>query len=157
MAALIFPAPAAAHPTEKHHPKSCSAFVKKVWDPDRWERGQPKQSTLEAFHSSSCRKAFWRRAQKRFYEHRREELWRARVTPFYGGGQWWAIPFYVVVCESSVRGYITSGYYGILLSTWAYWAPSGFASTPGEAAKWEEDVVAHELWVAYGGEPWECF
>jgi hypothetical protein len=102
----------------------------------------------------------WRTEQRAFYAHRRAQLWRVRVTPFPGGGQFWAVPYYIVVCESGARGYVASGYYGILFTaevpTWQTWGEPWFAPTPGEASKKEQDIVAHRLYVAYGLEPWEC-
>jgi Transglycosylase-like domain len=82
------------------------------------------------------------------------------VTPFRGGSLWWAIPFSIVVCESGARGYVPSGYYGILFTaatpTWQTWGEPHFAPTPGQASKREQDIVAHRLYVAYGLQPWEC-
>lgn len=98
----------------------------------------------------------WRKAKDAFYEHRRRERRRIRVTPYPGAGQWWAVPFPIVVCESGVRGYVTSGYYGILVSTWEAFGGTRYAPTPGEAPKWAQDLIAHKLIVLYGLSPWEC-
>jgi hypothetical protein len=145
-------------------------FAKGVWPLPLWRRGGPKAKAIAAAHEKiACaqgtgkRGAFkqrWRDLKQAFYEHRSAMLWRLRVTPFYGGGRWWAVPYYIVVCESGVRGYVPSGYYGILFTaevpTWQTWGEPGFAPLPGRASKREQDIVAHRLWVAYGGEPWEC-
>jgi transglycosylase-like protein len=102
----------------------------------------------------------WREDERAFFEHRRAELWRQRVTPFRGGGRSWAIPYAIVVCESGVRRTVPSGYYGILFSasvpTWQTWGDPGFAPSPGEASKREQDIVAHRLYQALGLQPWEC-
>jgi hypothetical protein len=159
-------------PCAGHH-VSASQFQKfadSVWHLPDWEKRAPKAKTIAALHLKlSCargpghRKAMkhrWRVDQRAFYQHRSAMLWRVRVTPFYGGGRWWAVPYYIVVCESGARGYVPSGYYGILFTaevpTWQTWGEPGFAPSPGQASKPEQDIVAHRLWVAYGGEPWEC-
>ena len=67
------------------------------------------------------------------------------------GGMWDCIR----TAESSNRYEITSGAYGILISSWqAYswvWAPYGSWSTPGEAPAAVQDLVAWKLYESGGG------
>lgn len=169
----------ALRPNIPLHPDPChgqsftapafETFAKKIWKTSRWEREKPKALTIAAArHRLACAGAGERREMKRswallqhaFYKHRRAELWRSRVTPFHGGGRRWAIPFPIVRCESGVRAYVPSGYYGILFSgsvpTWQSFSDPGFAPSPGQASKREQDIVAHRLYMAYGLQPWEC-
>ena len=155
----------ASHPQTKHpHPRAhpCSQ-LDRVWSAARWRRGQPKQRTVEALHS--C--ARWSTAKRRYYQHRSKLLWRERVTPFRGGGRFWAIPFSVVYCESGGRYHdpaAPNGAYALLtgplqgVPTWESWRP-GWASeygAPYQAPKKAQDIAAHRLRMAYGLEPWEC-
>lgn len=106
-----------------------------------------------------CPKSPWLRAKKRFYRHRQAELWRARVTPFRGGGRWWPIPYSVVYCESGADGHDPSkpsGYYGILLDIWSEYGGGRFAAEPWEASDKEQALIAHKLYRLYGLSPWEC-
>jgi hypothetical protein len=98
----------------------------------------------------------WRYLQSTYFKYRQDMLWRERVTPYEGGGQFWATPYPIVVCESGVRGYVTSGYYGILISTWQAFGGTAYAPTPGEASKRAQDLIAHKLISLYGLQPWEC-
>lgn len=67
------------------------------------------------------------------------------------GGMWDCIR----TAESGNRYEITSGAYGILISSWqAYasvWAPYGSWSIPGEAPAAIQDLVAYRLYLAGGG------
>ncbi len=102
-------------------------FAQTVWSKDRWQRGQPKQSTLQAGEqmracavSSDHRVAmrhFWREAKRRFTRYR---LYR-EVAPYSGGGKWWAIPYSIVSCESG--------------GSWSAYNPSG-AEGPYQMLGW---------------------
>ena len=67
-------------------------------------------------------------------------------------GPMWAC---IRVAESGNRYGITSGAYGILISSWqAYssvWAPYGSWSVPGEAPAAIQDLVAYSLYKTGGG------
>jgi hypothetical protein len=104
-------------------------------------------------HRAQLRR-IWRRQQAGFFEHRRDELWRVRVTPFYGGGRWWALPYLLVVCESGADYSQTYGAYSILDPAWREWG--GQTAHAGEASKREQDRVAHVGWGLYGESAWEC-
>lgn len=140
-------------------------FSADVWLLSKWERGRPLSKVIQhqrvamrciGVGDRRALRATWRQDQRAFFEHRRAELWRSRVTPYRGGGRAWAVPFPIVVCESGVRGYVTSGYYGILISTWAAFGGVAYAPTPGEAPKRAQDLIAHKLIRLYGLQPWEC-
>ena len=154
-----------------HHtppPLSCTVqafrpFSAKVWDPAHWQRGKPKHSTVQAQRrrlacaSPGHRIAMqqtWRRDQEAFYAHRRAELWRIRVTPFWGGGNWWALPYPMVICESSANYTQPYGAYSILDPAWQEWG--GRTAHAGEASEREQDLVAHRGWRIYGESAWEC-
>lgn len=139
-------------------------FSEQVWEPSRWKRSKPKHVTLVAYrrmlacaggpgHRAQLRR-IWRRQQAGFFEHRRDELWRVRVTPFYGGGRWWALPYLLVVCESGADYSQTYGAYSILDPAWREWG--GQTAHAGEASKREQDRVAHVGWGLYGESAWEC-
>lgn len=153
------------------------SFSQEVWGIARWERERPAHATIKAQrHRLRCaagpghRKAMktrWRADQKQFYEHRSRMLWRTRVTPYPGGGHWWAIPYYIVVCESGGRYNDPSapnGAYSLLagplqgVPTWETWRPSWASGyeLPYQAPPKAQDLAAHKLYRAYGLEPWEC-
>lgn len=156
-------------------------FSARVWAVQRWQRGDPPSTTIEAAHKRiGCapvrhRKAMkrrWREDKAAYYQHRSAKLWVTRVTPYYGctsigGCHMWAIPAYIVDCESGGRYNDPSapnGAYSLLagplqgVSTWEEWRPGWAAgySLPYEAPAKAQDEAAHHLWVAYGSEPWSC-
>lgn len=138
-------------------------FTEAVWAPNRWRRGSPPQRIFRA-QRKQLRCAgperrrvmlrMWVRDRRRFYAHRRAELWRERVTPFYGGGHWWALPYPMVVCESSAIYTQPYGAYSILDPAWREWG--GRTAHAGEASPREQDLVAHHGWLIYGEGAWEC-
>jgi hypothetical protein len=138
-------------------------FSAEVWKLSLWERGQPKHSTISAQRRRlKCagpenRKAMrhrWRADQAAYYEHRADMLYRQRVTPFYGGGNWWAIPYAMVICESGGNYGFTYGAYSILDPAWQEWG--GQTAHAGEASAAEQDRVAAVGWDLYGEGAWEC-
>jgi hypothetical protein len=96
----------------------------------------------------------WRYLQATYFKYRQVELWRIRVTPFPGGGRWWALPYLLVVCESGASYSQTYGAYSILDPAWHEWG--GQTAHAGEASKREQDRVAHVGWQLYGEGAWEC-
>lgn len=142
------------------------AFSAAVWAVERWRRGNPPERVIAALERRiSCappghRRAMlrtWKRDRGAFFAHRKAMLWRERVTPYRApDGRYFALPWSIVYCESSGRGYITSGYYGILVSTWEAFGGTAFAPVPGDAPKKAQDIVAHKLLMRYGLQPWEC-
>jgi septal ring factor EnvC (AmiA/AmiB activator) len=75
-------------------------------------------------------------------------------------GRWlggpYAIPTYIVMCESGGNYSAlnpTSGAYQILPSTWEAYGGKG---APHEAPKAEQDRIAAEIWADSGGSAWVC-
>ncbi len=139
-------------------------FAEKTWRLPRWERPRPRPLVIRAYHlklqcaaGQGHREAIkhrWATAKHAFYKHRRVQLWRIRVTPYLGGGGWWALPYSIVVCESGGNYHFTYGAYSILDPAWHAWG--GKTTHAGEASKREQDRVAHYGWSHYGEGPWEC-
>jgi len=99
-------------------------------------------------------KRSWERGKHRYNSRRRIYLFRERVTPFYGGGKWWAIPYPMVICESSGINF-TYGYYSILDPAWHEWS-GGLGGHAGEYSKRTQDLAAAVGWDRYGEGAWEC-
>lgn len=150
-------------------------FSSKVWSPKHWQRPSPKPSTITAAQKAiNCpqhRKGLeriWSTSRQRFYAYRG---FRQR-NPYYGctshsGCGYYALPAYVVECESSGRFNDPSapnGGYSLLdgprqgVPTWETWRPSwasGYAE-PYEAPRRAQDEATQALYHAHGLEPWEC-
>lgn len=175
---LLFSSPPEA--ASEAPPSRCTAqafkpFAAKVWHADV-HRGAPKPRTIQTKrrrvqcappgHRRAMRR-FWERERAGYYVRRKATLWRERVTPYSGGGRWWAIPYYIVVCESGARvndPAAPNGAYSLLtgplqgVPTWESWRPDwadGYAA-PYQAPKRAQDIAAHDLWEAHGTEPWDC-
>lgn len=104
----------------------------------------------------------WREAKRAFYEHRRTMLWRTRVTPFYGAGRWWAIPWEFVSCESGGDyypdfGFAYGGAYGLIPPTWLAYGGGSFASQANDASEHQQDLIAHKVWLDVGEAAWRPF
>jgi septal ring factor EnvC (AmiA/AmiB activator) len=92
----------------------------------------------------------------------RDEVTRIRAeingTPLYGGGPY-AIPTYIVMCESGgdYRALNPSsgagGAYQILPSTWRAYGGKGL---PHQASKAEQDRIAAMIWRDSGSSAWVC-
>jgi hypothetical protein len=89
------------------------------------------------------------------YRSERKQAWYEAVNPFVGGGQRWALPYPLVVCESGA-GSGSSNLYGLLAgwNEWNYDLP-GAPSSAGAAPKIYQDIAAHRGRDLYGGY-WEC-
>lgn len=73
----------------------------------------------------------------------------------------WAIPTYIVMCESHGQnlppnGAGASGYYQIIPSTWAGYGGTRYASQAYLASKAEQDIVARAIWNGGGASQWDC-
>lgn len=145
-------------------PPRCTAqafesFSERVWRLDRWQRGKPRPKALQARRRRlSCAPRPHRRAMKRTWARDRVSYGRYRefrqVAPYPGGGTWWAIPYYIVACESG--------------GSWSAYNPSGAAGpyqllgwgAPYPADTWREKMANHRiaagLWDDYGNSPWVC-
>ena len=101
---------------------------------------------------------------KRKLSHRRRELaqfHRARIeaTPYPGNGVYWAIPYYVVLCESGadytwpIGLYSEGGAYGLRDSWWIRGGRK-YADVASNAEPWQQDLIADIAWRA--GDSWAC-
>lgn len=173
LVALVLATTGLSSADEDHRPPGCStlftvqdfrAFSADVWDPAGW-RSEPKKNTIAAAeHKRLCAagrgrarsrmKDVWTADKKQFYERRARELFRVRITPFYGGGKWWAIPYSMVICESSGINF-TYGYYSMLDPAWHEWS-GGLGGHAGEYSKRLQDKAAAVGWDMYGEGAWEC-
>lgn len=148
--------------------KQGAALAAEVWAPSNWRRDhKPTKAIRQHRHQIRCaagphhRAAIrkrWTADRAAFYKHRRAMLWRARVTPFYGGGHWWAIPYWHVVCESGADYHIGyAGAYGLITPTWLSYGGGAYASSAGEASPREQDLIAHKVWIDNGDAAWTPF
>ena len=72
-------------------------------------------------------------------------IWRHRVTPFFYGGHFWAVPYPIALCESGGDYYIGPyGAYGLILE-------------PPWMSPRQQDLAAHRLYERYGEAPWAPF
>lgn len=154
---------AVAHPHSACKVNEFRPFSSKVWDLSRWERGSPKRSTLEAAgarlacasggHRVAMRKT-WQRDRKAYGRYRALRL----IAPYPGGGTWWAIPYYIVYCESGTSG------------LWSAYNPSGAAGAyqimaehdrPFPVTSWADKMAHHRIAAALyaggaGAGNWVC-
>lgn len=151
-------------------PASVRSFIGQVWDESRWRRGDPPPTTIRAWRlhlhclppgSQRALRRRWRELQAEFFNRRRAELWRERVTPYWGctsigGCGWWALPVAVIDCESGGYYGHHSGAYGFLDSTWIARGGLQYAPFPGAASERDQDLMAHQLWLDVGPSGWEC-
>lgn len=140
-----------------------------MWRPIRWERGSPPPATIAAWHHKlqcatgpghrAVMKKRWRESRRAFYAHREVELQRQRLTPYCETGRCYAIPGYIVDCESGGDyGAVNpssgaGGAYQILPSTWDLY---GGAGAPQDAPAAEQDRIAGEIWADSESSAWVC-
>jgi len=108
----------------------------------------------------------WRADRSAFFHHRERMLFRVRVTPYYGCTKlgvcgWWAIPAYIVSCESGGdwtpdAGLTYGGAYGIIVPTWHDYGGGAFASQANYAEPDEQSRIAHRIWTDVGPSAWAC-
>jgi hypothetical protein len=98
----------------------------------------------------------WQSSKRAYFEHRRRERARDAITPYPGGGREWAIPFYIVACESGGDYHAQNptssarGAYQMLDTTYAAYC---------SACDWspaDQDLAAHRLYREAGAGPWVC-
>lgn len=148
-----------AHP----HKQACQAakfpvLAEQIWDPRRWQRGAPRKKAVRAAHRLiRCAaqpiplRHKWTRERRSYGRYRALRL----VAPYPGGGTYWAIPYYIVYCES--RGewtaYNASGALGpYQLLGWG--AP--YPATTWRA-KMENHHIAADVWAGgAGASNWAC-
>jgi hypothetical protein len=155
--------------------KQFEPFASRVWSPKRWERGAPKAKTIAAEHHwITCAagpghvkaiKRIWRKTREGYFDRRRLELWRAKVTPYdCGGGTRSAIKCSIMWCESggsyTARNPSSSagGKYQVLDTTWAAYGGRPYAdSHPAAVAPpAEQDRIAAAIWADVGASAWVC-
>ena len=84
------------------------------------------------------------------------------VTPYRCNGTRFAIPCYIVSCESSFQNLSpnsasASGYYQFIRSTWHSTGGGQYADEAYRASKAEQDIVAARLWSGgAGASHWDC-
>lgn len=165
-------ADAAAASEQKYDPR-CSnahfrAFSKRVWDLDHWQRGKPRRVALRARtrrlgcapHRLRARAA-WRRDKRQFYDYREYRMlnpyWGCTI---FGGCRFYALPAYVVNCESggdytpTIGSLGFGGMYGLLIETWQSFGGSTYAAN--EAPPREQDRIAGIVWATVGPSGWAC-
>lgn len=175
--AMSLASPAAArspiHPDPCHGQRvtasAAARFAAQVWRLPSWERAKPKKATIAAWHHKlQCaagpghRKAMkerWRADRSAFYAHRHAEQEREQLTPYCEGDACYAIPVYIVECESGGDyGAVNpssgaGGAYQVLPSTWALYGGDG---APQDAPEAEQDRIAGEIWADSGTSAWSC-
>ena len=95
----------------------------------------------------------------RAYDRRLGREWKAARAALTATPAGWAIPAYVVMCESHGQNLPpnsagASGYYQIIPSTWAAYGGAGPAAYL--ASKGEQDQVAARIWREGGPSQWVC-
>jgi hypothetical protein len=102
-----------------------------------------------------------RRAMRKHWKRERGSYGRYRalrlIAPYPGGGTWWAIPYYIVYCESGTSG------------LWAAANPSGAVGpyqllgwgAPYPATTWRDKMANHRIAAAVwaggaGAGNWVC-
>ena len=157
-------------PTAHHHnlaascgqqvtAKQSRAFVQRVWDRSRWGRGSPHPAALKAWrHKLKCAGPANRVAMHRYWQRQRRRYGRYRalrlIAPYPGNGEWWAIPYAIVYCESGTSG------------LWSAENPSGAEGPyqllghgqPWPVTSWHDKMAHHRiaaaLSAAEGTAPW---
>lgn len=106
----------------------------------------------------------WRAHAQRYFEHRQAMRWAAMITPYWGctpngGCKAWALPAYIVACESGGDYFVGfGGAYGLLEATWQQWGGTALVGTyaAGDSPPWAQDVIAHRVWISVGPSGWAC-
>lgn len=135
--------------TQREHRK----FVQRVYARARVGRPALRHIHLMQHCSHSPHATVLMRRVQRHESHARKK--RESYTPY---GRW-AIPWYVVRCESRGRNLPpnsagASGYYQMIVSTWH--ALGGKTTHAYQAPKVEQDRLAHKLWTTVGPSQWDC-
>lgn len=148
-------------------------FAKKVWDLDRWKRGQPAKKAVRAMKerqrcaaSPSHRRAMkrsWQKAKVAYYGHRGEERAAARkrreqaryeeaVTP-----PGLSVLEAIAACESGGDPTAVSpdgSYRGKYQFDYRTWESVGGSGDPAAAPEKEQDERAAALYNERGSSPW---
>lgn len=144
-------------------------LLKRAYALERWEDPTPaKRSELDAMREHKrCIvddelrakiTALRERLEQEFSDYRAGRL----VTPYPGpNGTFWAIPAYIVECESGFDftpdfGLTFGGAYGILVSTWHLYGGGKWASQANYAPPYAQHIVASRIWHDVGPSAWAC-
>lgn len=148
--------------TSTWHIKDANSAAKKGYQHGRWQHRRPLWRKLElriradvrCLSRGKDRKKIHRlvRAHRRSFHHYR--AYRL-VTPYPGpGNSWWAVPYYIVACESG--------------GSWSAYNPSGAVGpyqllgwgAPFPVNGWRDKMahhrIAHQLYSSQGSSPWVC-
>lgn len=174
-AALMAPAGASASTEHRCTIQAFRPFSAAVWSLEMTDRGQPPPRVLQAQRNRlacappahrQAMKRTWRRDRAAYFERRKLIRWQRSVTPYFGcttlgGCKWWALPAYIVDCESGGDytpdyGLSFGGAYGLLVSTWLQWGGGKYAPAANLALPWQQDVIAGAVWRDVGPSGWEC-
>lgn len=183
LVALVFAAPSPAQPhsgppKKPAHPATCDGrpvtdhihrahvLFKDAYALERWESG-PKRSEIKAAQDhKACIRIERTRKQLSEYRQRRakgldayaaQQRQVASLTPYPGpNGTHWAIPWYVVDCES---GGDWGAYNASSSATGPYqMLPSTYAGVC-ETCDWghnDQHLAASRVWARSGGSEWSC-
>ena len=84
------------------------------------------------------------------------------VTPYRCNGEYWALPCYIIQCESSFQNLSpnyasAAGYYQFLTSTWLSMGGGKYAPRADLATKQEQHIIAARLWAGgANASQWDC-
>ena len=152
--------------------KEIKVFNGQIWDHDLWERGQAKPAQLSRFKDLlACAKGkahakaalrHWRALRASYMRYRHYRI----VNPYWGctklgGCKYWALPVYIVDCESGGdytpdMGLTFGGAYGLLVSTWIQYGGLKYASQANYARPFHQDIIAKKVWNDVGPQGWAC-
>ncbi len=171
LVALVAASTATAAPHERscdsqpatYHVARAKALIDTAYRDGRWEDRTPikdRERRALAGHKRCVRDAELRQKIEDYRDQRQDDFdlyRRYRVAaPYPGpGGTWWAIPFYIVSCESYGGSWSASNgsHVGPYQLAWN-WGP------PWPVTSFEDKVVHHEiarrLWTTYGSSQWAC-
>lgn len=150
-------------------------FSAAVWHPSKWDRAAVPARVRAAQRARlacappghrAAMKRTWRRDHAAWSTRRRIEQHRERWTPYYGCTKlgvckWWALPAYIVSCESGGdytpdAGLTFGGAYGLLVETWLQWGGGRYAPAANLAPPWAQDRIARQVWLDVGPGGWAC-
>jgi hypothetical protein len=145
------------------HADRARALIRHAYREERWEDAQPargRERRAWQEHKRCVRDAGLRESIEDYRERKAEAFAlyrRYRVAaPYPGpGGTWWAVPFYVVSCESYGGSWTASNgsHVGPYQLAWN-WGPPWPVTSFADQVRHHE--IAHHLWTTYGSGQWAC-
>jgi hypothetical protein len=133
-------------------------YARDVWNRDKVsKRAKKRLVALRTCQHSSAATKNARRLNRRL-----RQRWQTRKAATPHGS--WAIPQYVVMCESggNFKAVNTSnpnrpaGAYQIITSTWLAYGGGRFAPTADAATPREQHIIAGRIWNSGGAGQWAC-